>query len=146
MRARGEALLNAAPNDANGNRRYRVFIIDDDPSLSSMLADTLRFEGCAVVTAVDGLHALQFLTQGFRPDVILLDMHMDGADGWDFFDSVQQLELGVPIVVMTGDTNAARFAAEVHAVSYLKKPFSTEQLLEVLDDVVSPTLDEAAGE
>ncbi len=119
-------------------RSYRVFIVEDDPELSAHVADVLRLEGCAVVTAVDGLHALQFLTEGFRPDVILLDMHMDGADGWDFFTSLRQLDLAIPVVVMTGDPNAAQCARDVGAVSYLKKPFEIDKLLHVLDEAVRP--------
>jgi DNA-binding NtrC family response regulator len=118
------------------SRNYRVFIVEDDAGLSGHLTDVLRLEGCSVVSAVDGLHALQFLTEGFRPDVILLDMHMDGADGWDFFTSVSQLALAIPVVVMTGDPNAAQCAADVGAVSYLKKPFETDRLLHVLDEAV----------
>jgi two-component system, NtrC family, C4-dicarboxylate transport response regulator DctD len=128
--------MTAAQQSRPEGRNLRVFIVEDDPHLSAHLTDVLRLEGCAVVTAVDGLHALQFLTEGFRPDVILLDMHMDGADGWDFFTAVRQLELDVPIVVMTGDPNAAQCAADVGAASYLKKPFETEQLLGVVDAVV----------
>ena len=119
-------------------RNYRVFIVEDDANLTAHLSDVLRLEGCAVVTAVDGLHALQFLTEGFRPDVILLDMHMDGADGWDFFTSLGQLQLKVPVVVMTGDPDAAKCAEDVGAVSYLKKPFETDQFLHVLDEAVRP--------
>ncbi len=119
-------------------RPSRVFIVEDDAHLSAHLTDVLRLEGCAVVTAVDGLHALQFLTQGFRPDVILLDMHMDGADGWDFFTSLKQMDLTVPVVVMTGDPNAAQCARDVGAISYLKKPFHIEELLRVVDEAVRP--------
>src|SRR5688572_20450580 len=60
--------------------RRKVLIIDDDPALTMLLGELFRMEGCEVATALDGLDAIQLLETGLEPDLIVLDMHMDGGD------------------------------------------------------------------
>jgi two-component system OmpR family response regulator len=60
-----------------------VLCVDDDVNVLAMVADTLRAEGYAVQTAVDGAHALQKLaTTERRYDLIIADGRMPHLDGW----------------------------------------------------------------
>jgi two-component system OmpR family response regulator len=51
----------------------RVLVVDDEPSLTELLSMALRYEGCDVRTAADGLTAVRG-ARDFRPDVVVLDI------------------------------------------------------------------------
>jgi CheY-like chemotaxis protein len=114
----------------------RVLVIDDDPALTAHLADLFQLEGCDVLLAHDGLQAIQRLSEGALPDIVFLDMHMDGFDGWDFQAELQRLGLSIPTVVMTGDPHPDRCAEDVGAVAYLAKPFDLHDIRKLLDEMI----------
>jgi two-component system, chemotaxis family, chemotaxis protein CheY len=112
----------------------RLLVVEDDESIRDMVEMILDSEGYEVITATDGAAALAVLDQE-RPDLILLDMRMPGMDGWEFARHYAALaEPRPPVIVMTAAQDAARRAAEVGAQGYLAKPFSIDQLLQILDD------------
>lgn len=59
----------------------RALVVEDDDNERELLAGCLRMSGVEVETAVDGLQAMVRLTQGGRPNVVLLDMKMPQCDG-----------------------------------------------------------------
>lgn len=61
--------------------RARALIVEDDANESELLAGYLRLSGFDVETAGDGVNALEYLANGERPDVVLLDMFMPRCDG-----------------------------------------------------------------
>src|SRR5687767_5964667 len=73
-----------------------VLIVEDDAILRGQLAELFRMEGYGVTLAEDGLAALRLLMAGTEPDVILLDMHMEGLNGWEFGAELRQLEATAP--------------------------------------------------
>jgi CheY-like chemotaxis protein len=99
-----------------------------------------RAEGWEASIAYDGRQAIAVLSEetrhGATPDLIVLDMHMDGGDGWEFRAQVDQLGLHAPIVVATGDPDPQRCAVEVNAAGYLAKPFDLRDLGRLLDRLV----------
>jgi CheY-like chemotaxis protein len=117
-------------------RSGRVLVVDDDPALTSHMADLFQLEGCEVLLAHDGLQAIQVLVGGALPDVIFLDMHMDGFDGWDFQAELKRLGLSIPTVVMTGDPHPDRCAQDIGAVAYLAKPFDLHNIRKLLDEMI----------
>lgn len=80
-----------------------VMVVDDNPHAADALAQYLRLDGFAVVTAENGLEALGFLQRGLTPDLIVLDLTMPIMDGWQF--RRQQLAdpqlARIPVVVCT---------------------------------------------
>jgi CheY-like chemotaxis protein len=117
-------------------RSCRVLVVDDDPTLTSHLADLFQLEGCEVWLAQDGLQAIQLLSAGAAPHLIFLDMHMEGFDGWDFHAELQRLGISIPTVVMTGDPHPQRCAEEIGAVAYLAKPFDLDDIRKLLDEMI----------
>jgi CheY-like chemotaxis protein len=105
----------------------RVCVVDDDAALTTLVSALFRAEGCEVSTAHDGQEAIELVSgtmaQGLAPDLIVLDMHMAGADGWEFRAQLDRLGVSIPIVVATGDPNPQRCAEEINAVGYIAKPF-----------------------
>ncbi len=61
----------------------RVLVVDDDETISEFVVWVLADDGHEVISATNGMMALQKLER-FDPDVILLDMRMPVMDGWQF--------------------------------------------------------------
>ncbi len=95
-----------------------------------MLGRFLELEGYQVEVAANGRQALERLTAGMQPCVILLDLMMPVMDGWQFRrEQVRSPELAeIPVIVVSA---AGRDRiAEIDANAYLTKPVDLEQLLE----------------
>jgi two-component system, chemotaxis family, chemotaxis protein CheY len=134
--------LERSRGERNGPRGLRitrsVLIVDDDATLRDQLAELFRMEGYAVILAEDGLAALRLLVAGTEPDVILLDMHMEGLDGWDLGAELLQLQLTAPVLVITGDADPRRCAQQIGAQGYLAKPFALGTLLDAVEHLLQP--------
>jgi CheY-like chemotaxis protein len=107
--------------------RGAILVVDDEPALIETVTRALTEEGYFAVGATDGAAALDVLTY-VQVDLILLDMHMPGIDGWQVASELSSRSLGTPIVVMTGNAGAQQAAGEVGAAGYLEKPFSFDLL------------------
>jgi CheY-like chemotaxis protein len=104
-------------------------VVEDDPDLLALEAEILRSAGYSVVTARDGLEALEQAATG-PPALVLLDMRMPRMDGWQFARSFRERHgLDCPIVVVTAAEDARRRAAEVGASGFLEKPFDLDDVL-----------------
>jgi CheY-like chemotaxis protein len=109
-----------------------VLIVEDDAELRDMMAQLLTLEGFVAATVANGREALEYLRQGDRPDIILLDLMMPVMDGWEFRRKQQSdpALAAVPVVVLSALDH--RRAAEVDAVAFLKKPLDFDRLLELV--------------
>ena len=65
----------------------RILLVDDDFAIQEGVAEFLEGEGFSVVSASNGLDALNQLRSGLRVDAIVLDVTMPMMDGWDFRDN-----------------------------------------------------------
>ncbi len=110
----------------------RALVIDDDPTISEMLAVVLGLEGYQVTVASDGHEGLAAARQQ-RPDVIVLDVMMPSLDGWAVADALREdPELRtIPIVFCTAKSSADDVWAgwQRGATSYVCKPFVNEELV-----------------
>jgi CheY-like chemotaxis protein len=109
-----------------------VLIVEDDVELRDMMAQLLTLEGFVATTVANGREALEYLRQGDRPDIILLDLMMPVMDGWEFRRKQQSdpALATVPVVVLSALDH--RRAADVDAVAFLKKPLDFDRLLELV--------------
>jgi two-component system, OmpR family, response regulator len=111
-------------------RHVRVLVIEDEAKLAEVVARGLREEGYAADIAGRGEDAL-WMAQSAAYDVILLDVMLPGADGFQVCRRLRDLGVWSPVLMLT-----ARDAIEdrVHGLDagaddYLVKPFSFEELL-----------------
>jgi two-component system response regulator MprA len=106
-----------------------VLLIDDDPKLTSLLQRGLAYEGFEVQCAQDGETGLALANER-TPHVVLLDIAMPGADG---FEVCRRLRLGndVPIIMLTArdDVVDKVTALDLGADDYVPKPFAFEELV-----------------
>jgi CheY-like chemotaxis protein len=107
-----------------------VFVVEDDVDTRDMLGRFLELEGFQVELASNGQQALDRLTAGMHPCVILLDLMMPVMDGWQFRrEQVRDRELAdIPVIVVSAAGRER--IAEIDANAYLTKPVDLEQLLE----------------
>lgn len=111
---------------------HKVLIVDDEPNIVTSLEFIMRRSGFETAVARDGQEALDEVER-FRPDLVLLDTMMPRRDGYEVCQTLRASGWGdLKIVMLTAkgrDTEVAKGLA-VGADSYVKKPFSTRELVE----------------
>lgn len=114
-----------------------ILVVEDNDDVREMMAVTLELEGHEVLTAVNGRDALDKLSEGEKPCVILLDLMMPVMNGWEFRSALSRDPdlRDVPVVVVSAATG--EMARRVDATAYLPKPLDMDQLLDVVCDVCS---------
>ncbi|MGD9654689.1 MAG: diguanylate cyclase [Sulfuricurvum sp.] len=112
--------------------QQKILIVDDEPINISAIAEILG-QKYALSVANNGEKALRILSEGLRPDLILLDILMPDIDG---FEVAKQLKANpdtaaIPIIFLTAkkDNESIATGFKVGAVDYLSKPFQKEELL-----------------
>jgi CheY-like chemotaxis protein len=105
-----------------------ILVVDDEPLIRDVLVTVLRDEGYAVVTADDGLAALE-LVQQQAPALVLMDVMMPRMDGRMAFRAMRDHAPGngLPIVLMSAMAEPADLDSEIAA--FLRKPVDLEELL-----------------
>lgn len=113
------------------NQPFRVMIIDDDTSLLKTVENLFIAQGYIVSLAKSGKQALNALSIGNTPDLILLDIAMPEMDGYATFKEIKALQPNVPVIFLTSmeDLQAELTALELGAIDYITKPFVTDILL-----------------
>ena len=116
-----------------------ILVVDDDPSIRTMVSDLLTTEGYAVCTASNGADALDVLERT-SPRLVLLDMRMPVLDGWGFARELKQRHdwVPVPVLIMTAAIDASRWAADIDAAGYVSKPFEVATLLDNVERLLLP--------
>ena len=107
----------------------KILVVEDDLSLSDVLAFTLRRAGYEVVTAFDGMAGLQ-LWQAENPDMMVLDLNLPKLDGLAVCRQVRS-QSQTPIIILSvrGGDEAVVKGLELGADDYVVKPFSPNQLV-----------------
>lgn len=111
-------------------RARRVLLIEDEPGLVLTLTDRLKSEGYEVGTAADGPSGLERATR--EPwDVILLDVMLPGANGFDVCRDLRQRSITTPIIMLTarGQIVDKVLGLKLGADDYLTKPFDMLELM-----------------
>ncbi len=106
----------------------KILVVEDEPSLVETLEYNLARQGYTVLTARDGLTAIE-IARRERPDVILLDIMLPGMDGFEVC-RVLRRDMTVPILMLTArdDEIDKVVGLEVGADDYMTKPFSMREL------------------
>ncbi len=106
-------------------------IIDDEPSIRSLLKETLSSLG-KVLEAVDGEDGLKQVLI-FNPEVTFLDVRMPKKDGLTVLRELRKHNFSAPVIVITafGDFDTATTAMQEGAFDYIVKPFTLEMVEEV---------------
>jgi len=115
----------------------RVFLLDDEDLVVSMLGRALRKEGFEFLGETDPGGAVAKI-QAFAPDVVLLDIRLPGKDGLGILRELVSIGTDAQVVMLTSDDTAetAVKAMKLGAADYLTKPFDLEKVKIVLRGLV----------
>jgi chemosensory pili system protein ChpA (sensor histidine kinase/response regulator) len=134
-RAAPAATVAAAQAQQEAARAPMVLVVDDSLTVRRVTQRLLVREGYRVVTAKDGLEALEKLAEE-RPVVLLSDIEMPRMDGFDLVRNVRADErlADLPVVMITSRIAQKHrdYAAELGVDHYLGKPYSEEELLSLV--------------
>jgi len=109
--------------------RPAVLLVDDDPTLLSVLARRLTREGFDVRTAASGQMALAALDRSW-PALVVVDVMMPGMDGFELCRRIKRIA-DLPIIVLSAvDAGEAKvLALQEYAEDYIVKPFDADELV-----------------
>lgn len=108
----------------------KILVVDDEQAVRESLRRSLRFNGYEVLTANDGLEAVETVRTE-NPELLILDVMMPNMDGLEVCRTLRSEGWDRPILVLTArDGVSDRVAGlDVGADDYLPKPFALEELL-----------------
>jgi DNA-binding NtrC family response regulator len=111
-----------------------VLVVDDDPDMLKYTQVLLETEQYEVSTASTGIEAVQFVRQGNRPDVVLLDVMMPGLDGLETLERLRDVLPDIKVIMLSclTDTHKVVQAMRLGALDYLAKPLDEVELAETL--------------
>jgi len=123
------------------NRRARatVLVVEDDDDTRMVYSDGLGYVGYRVITASSGIEGLR-AAHDEHPDVILLDLSLAGADGWEVVRCLKasQLTGDIPVILVTGYADLGERAEAEGCAGYLTKPIPLETLRTTIASLVRP--------
>jgi two-component system OmpR family response regulator len=108
----------------------RILVVDDEPTLTDLLAMALRYEGCDVRAAATGNAAVR-TARDFRPDAVVLDVMLPDVDGFEVLRRLRGHFPSVPVLFLTAkDAVEDRIAGlTAGGDDYVTKPFSLEEVI-----------------
>ena len=109
-----------------------VLIVEDDAALREALVDTLRAAGLMALAAADSQSALQLLA-GEEIALVISDVQMPGANGYELLASIKRMRPYLPVVLMTAYGTVAQAVAAMRegATDYIVKPFDAQALIDM---------------
>src|SRR5215470_1802090 len=130
--APARSTLEASP----GREVLKVLLVDDHAPVLRFLALAFKSNGCVVSTAAGAEEAFDLLSQQSF-DLVVSDIKMPGLSGLDVLRAVKGRQPGVPVVLITGmpSVDSAVFGLRNQAFDYLTKPFSVEDVHQLLQRV-----------
>jgi DNA-binding response OmpR family regulator len=109
--------------------RGRILVVDDEPAITDFIALGLHHEGYEVATAGDGHQGLRAV-DGFKPDLVILDVMMPRLDGFELCRAIAgEPRRGIIILSARDETTDRIHGLELGADDYLVKPFEFGELL-----------------
>ena len=120
----------------------KILIVDDSKLIHQMYRLVLmKYKGCAIMDAMNGLEALEILSKENGTDLILLDINMPVMNGVQFMEKLKKdgLYRNIPIVVISteGKEEDTIRAMKLGAWGYIVKPFKSEVLYDLIERVVA---------
>ena len=108
----------------------KILLVEDEEDLTLIVADTLRGQGYDVITAADGIEALEkFKTEA--ADIVVADVMMPKMDGFTMAKEIRKISPTIPLLFLTAKSTIDDIEEgfEIGANDYLKKPFELRELI-----------------
>ncbi len=118
----------------------KILVVDDEEHIVMILKDSLEFSGFQVVTAYNGLEALERVEQD-KPDLIVLDIGMPKLDGWEVCRRLKADDhtKNIPIIILTAyaQTSDQRKGVQLGADRFVTKPCDLTFLVEEINTLLA---------
>ncbi|WP_022662527.1 CBS domain-containing protein [Paucidesulfovibrio longus] len=115
----------------------KVLMVDDEERFRTTTAKILERKGYETVMAASGEEALVKMSE--KPDVVILDVKMEGMDGHETLKKIKEIDADVPVIMLTGHgaLPSAKEALDSGATDYLNKPCDVDLLSAKIRDAVA---------
>ncbi len=116
----------------------RVLVIDDTKNIRNLLSTCLEIRRYNVITADNGVEALRIIkNKDIDVNLIFLDIRMPGISGTELLKIIKEERESCPVIIMTAFATVknAIECTKLGALVYLQKPFSTDRINSVLDEI-----------
>lgn len=113
------------------DERPLIMVVDDESMIRRLVLANLERAGYDVISAADGIHALEIYAKtSVKPDLVLLDVMMPEMDGFECARRLRE-KTDVPVIFLTAKTDSSSKLCgfDAGADDYVCKPFSMEELL-----------------
>lgn len=108
--------------------RYRILLVDDEPSIREIAVQILESEGYEVLTAKDGVDGLNALSKSL-PDLIISDLNMPRMSEFEFLAVVRERFPHIAAIAMSGGLSSGELPIEISADAFLQKGnYTTKEL------------------
>ena len=120
---------------------HSVLVCDDFPAVQAMMRRMLEREGFTIAGSASTASEVLALYQERRPDVVLLDLNMPGANGLDLLRALRALDPPACVVIVSGagDSSLRDEAQALGAADWVLKPVYGSSLVALLRGVLSGT-------
>jgi len=118
-----------------------VLVVDDDPDLLQSLRVLLEAYDYTVIMAANAAAAIAAVSE-LKPDVVLTDIYMPDADGFELINTLRQHNVTVPVIAMSGGGRVGGYdnlsiATHLGAAAVIDKPFSNTSLIDTIERVLA---------
>lgn len=114
--------------------RKRILIVEDEPRILRFMSIALVGSGYDIIPATRGDEVID-LVQSEKPDIVLLDIFLPGADGLEVLQELRTFSQ-LPVIVISARDSLGSNALELGATGFLPKPFKPEQLAKKIRDIL----------
>jgi CheY-like chemotaxis protein len=105
-----------------GREMATILIVDDQPHLRELLSLELEDSGHEV-EGVGDVQSVKTYFQDSKPDLVLLDLYLNGFEGWDLLRDIKNENPDLPVLIVTAYDNFKRHPALAQADGYVVKSF-----------------------
>jgi DNA-binding response OmpR family regulator len=116
--------------------KKKVLVVDDEKNIRLLLVEELTDEGYDVVTAENGVVALEMI-QAEKPDLVTLDIKMPGEDGLSILRKIREIEYDLPVIICSAYSVYKSDFSAVAADHYVTKSSDFEELKNKIKEILS---------
>jgi len=120
---------------------HKILLADDEEDIKTIVKIFLEGKGYEVVTAFDGLDAIE-IAKAEMPDLILLDVMMPVINGYEVCQKLKadQQTANIPVIMLSAaaHSDSVKKGMEAGALDYIIKPFDPEKLEQGIEKILGP--------
>jgi DNA-binding response OmpR family regulator len=116
----------------------KILVVDDDPDILELVKIMLTMNNFKV-EALARWQDIDDTIESFRPDLVLLDVSLGGADGRDICKNMRLTKetSNIPVILFSANAEMGKYIKECHAHAFVAKPFELSHLVNTIKSCVN---------